>query len=121
VAWIAGTPTGRQCSEIAMLPRGLMSVKGSYYRFLQIMVGWIMAKLGYGELPQLCFPSSSPSSSSNAKFELARVSNTFSKSADVVRNREIGQAGPLCRSSATPIHRERWMLANEARNEPTSE
>jgi hypothetical protein len=41
---------GRQCGEIARLARGLLSIKGYFYRFLQVIVSWVMSKLGYGDL-----------------------------------------------------------------------
>lgn len=40
---------GSQCGEIANLARGFLAVRGYFYRLLQIIVNWLMLKLGYGD------------------------------------------------------------------------
>jgi hypothetical protein len=38
---------GRQCDEIAKLARGLLAVRGYFYRALQIIIDWLMLRMGY--------------------------------------------------------------------------
>jgi hypothetical protein len=41
---------GRQCDELAKLARQLLAVKSYFYRAIQIVVNWIMLKLGFGSI-----------------------------------------------------------------------
>jgi hypothetical protein len=44
---------GKHCEDIAKLARGLLAVKGYFYRVLRIILNWLMLKLGYGEVTRL--------------------------------------------------------------------
>ena len=41
---------GRQCDEIAKLARGLLATRSYFYKTLQIILNWLMLKLGYGDM-----------------------------------------------------------------------
>jgi hypothetical protein len=40
---------GRQCEELAKLAQQLLAVKGYFYKVLQIIINWLMLRLGYGD------------------------------------------------------------------------
>jgi hypothetical protein len=44
---------GKQCDELAKLARGLLTVKGYFYRIIQIALNWLMLKLGYGDTARI--------------------------------------------------------------------
>jgi hypothetical protein len=41
---------GRQCEELAEVAKQLLAVRSYFYKVIQIIVSWIMQKLGYGDL-----------------------------------------------------------------------
>lgn len=47
---LAGGWDGRQCDEIAKLARALLATRSYFYKIIQIIVNWLMLKMGYGDI-----------------------------------------------------------------------